>query len=126
MEREIGRLSELPKPGSGQLTPELVRNCMKRWRESFEREMVGAIKKRLGIKAVEDENLKIAKALLAHSRRIDEALEAAHVGQRMALDNQKDLTLATEKPIMEAKPKVVNWRNFRTAAERASIQEQEP
>ena len=86
--------------------------------------MVGALKRWLGIKALEGENLILAKALQAHSKRIDEALEAAHVGQRMALDAQKELTSEPAKPKIVPKQRV-NWKNFRSAAEKASEPERE-
>jgi hypothetical protein len=87
--------------------------------------MVGALKRWLGIKALEGENLILAKALQAHSKRIDEALEAAHVGQRMALDAQKELTSEPAKPKIVPKPQRTSWKQFRSAAEKASDPERE-
>ena len=87
--------------------------------------MVNTIKKWLGIDVLERENLTLAKAAVAHSKRIDEALEAAHVAQRMALDNQNSLTPEPAKPKIVAVPQRVNWKQFRTAAERASEPERE-
>jgi hypothetical protein len=87
--------------------------------------MVGALKKWLGIDVLERENLTLARSLQAHSKRIDEALEAGHIGQRMALDAQKELTSEPAKPKIVAKPQRTSWKQFRSAAEKATDPERE-
>ena len=98
--------------------------------------MVGKVKKWMGIDVLErdfallqQENLAMARVILVHRQRINEALEAAHVGQSMAIDNQKQLTAEPEQPKIEPKPAAprrVNWRQAQAALEKASDpQEQE-
>ena len=77
--------------------------------------MVSAIKKWLGITKLEDENLILAKALKAHTERLD-ALESAPVPE-------KELTSEPPKPKIVAKR--TNWRSFRSAAEKASEPEEQ-
>ena len=81
--------------------------------------MVSTLKKWLGIKALEAENLILANAGVGFKKRI-EALEAE------VLELRKGLTAAKEKPIIEAKPQRVTWRNFRSLAERKARQEEQP
>ncbi len=88
--------------------------------------MVSAIKKWLGIDALERENLTLARAVAAHSRRID--ILEGDAKETLALIEQyrKELTPEPAKPkIVATKPKPVNWKNFRTAAEKASESERE-
>ncbi len=78
--------------------------------------MVGKIKKWLGITALENENLILAKAMKAHTARLD-ALESVPAPE-------KELTSVPPKP--KIVPKRGNWRTFRAAAEKASeLEEQE-
>ena len=78
--------------------------------------MVGAIKRCLGIEALERENLILAKSLQRLTDRVS------------ALEAPKQLTPHPEKPKIIAKPyapKRVTWRQAREALEKASDSEDE-
>ena len=81
--------------------------------------MGSTLKNWLGITVLERENLTLAKASVEFKKRI-ETLEAE------VLELQKSLTPAKEKPIIEAKPQRVTWRNFMSIAERTARQEEQP
>lgn len=74
----------------------------------------------LRISILERENLTIAKAIVAQTRRVDESQEDAKKAIEIALDCQKGLTSQPEKPKIVAKPKATNWKTFRSAIERAN------
>lgn len=86
--------------------------------------MVGEIKKWLGINRLEQENLRLAKVLLLHRKRIEQ-LELTRV-EEIASIQENSLTSEPAKPKIVSKSKTMNWKNFRAAAEKASDpQEQE-
>ena len=89
--------------------------------------MVGALKKWLGIKALEDESLILAKTLKAHIERMD-AIEAHFISECeqivKSIAETKELTSEPAKPKIVPKQRV-NWKNFRSAAEKASEPERE-
>lgn len=94
--------------------------------------MVSTIKRWLGIDALERENLILAKAFKAQGERIGilelETAILRHDLQELSRDSGKELTPAPVKPKIVSKPmkKAVNWKSFRSAAEKASEpQEQE-
>jgi hypothetical protein len=78
--------------------------------------MVGAIKRWMGIKTLERENLILAKALQRLTDRVS------------ALESAQQLTPQEENPKIIAKPaapKRVNWRQAREALEKASDSQEE-
>ncbi len=90
--------------------------------------MVGAIKRWLGIEALERENLTLAKALLTHGKRLDAVEEDQRQNLAAMEDLEKRLTPEPEKSKIIAKPpapKRVNWRQAREALEKASNMEEE-
>ncbi len=85
--------------------------------------MVGAIKRWLGIEALEGENLKLAKAYLALGKRVAAAEEDSRQNLAALAELEKRLTAKPEKPKIIAKPpapKRVNWRQAREALEKAN------
>lgn len=85
--------------------------------------MVGTLKRWLKITELESscsqlerENLRLARAILAMDKRVDE-LEAKLAAQ-VAPENK--LTPEPAKPKIAPRPQVVKWKRFRSAAEAAS------
>ena len=94
--------------------------------------MVGAIKRWLGIDALERENLTLAYALKEARRRIGELQSGMdrlrNTQEALAEKLDERLTAEPEKPKIIAKPpapKRVNWRQAREALEKASDMEDE-
>jgi hypothetical protein len=81
--------------------------------------MVGAIKRWLGIDTLENENLRLAKAILAQRERIDK------LSEDLAITLQKNLTTESAKPKIVPRPQRVNWRQAREALEKASEPQEE-
>ncbi len=86
--------------------------------------MVGTIKRWLGIDVLERENVRLAQAVLAQRKRIDEIPSLDDHEARIAYI-EKDLTSEKEKPKIEPKPKARNWKTFRSQVEQAT-EPQEP
>jgi hypothetical protein len=85
--------------------------------------MVGTIKRWLGIKALENENLRLAKAYLAIGKRLATVEEDQRQNLAALAELEKRLTAEAEKPKIIAKPsapKRVNWRQAREALEKAN------
>jgi hypothetical protein len=80
---------------------------------------------RKDIAALQHENLTLAKAIRAHSKRLDDVEQDARVAKELALEQEKRLTSEPVKPKIVAKPKPVTWKSFRSAAEKASEPERE-
>ena len=94
--------------------------------------MVGQVKKWLGIDVLERENAARADEILVLTERIKridaataDAINAASDTLAQVVELQKQLTEKPARPKIVAKPARTNWRNFRTAAERATEPEQE-
>jgi hypothetical protein len=85
--------------------------------------MVSAIKKWLGIDKLERENLTLAKALLAETKQLDRIEESATKILNLVQAQEKSLTLEPAKPKMVPKSKPVNWKNFKSAAEKEAQEE---
>jgi len=82
--------------------------------------MVGSIKRWLGIEALENENLRLAKAYLAIGKRLATVEEDQRQNLAALAELEKHLTAEAEKPKIIAKPsapKRVNWRQAREALE---------
>ena len=86
--------------------------------------MVGTIKRWLGIDALEHENLILAKALKAHTERLNIIEQDARDTLSQVVDLQNSLTAETAKPKIVAKPMRMIWKNFRSAVEREPQEEQ--
>ncbi len=102
--------------------------------------MVGAIKKWLGISKLERENLSLVKAALDHEDRVKSletrldvltnTVNGAHAANmddceaRIAF-LEKSLTSKPSTAKIVPKAHKTNWKQFRSAAERASEPEQE-
>ena len=88
--------------------------------------MVGAVKRWLGIDALERENLTLAKSAKAQSIRIS-ATESDLEQALSEIDGlKKGLTAEPAKGKIVPKPRHTTWKTFRSAAERANDpQEQE-
>lgn len=84
--------------------------------------MVGTIKRWLGINKLEDENIRLAKAILAQRERIDKLSEDL---VQLAITSQKGLTTEPAKPKIVPRPQRVNWRQAREALEKASEPQEE-
>ena len=84
--------------------------------------MVDTIKKWLGIDGLEREKILLAKAIKALRERVIQ-LELATT--KPVLELQKNLTTEPAKPKLVEKPQRVNWKQFRSAAEKASDPKQE-
>ncbi len=101
--------------------------------------MVGAIKRWLGIKALEKENLQLAKALKSAHRRIGELKDRLDKERREnaewadsinrdvleVVNLAKSLTSEAPKPKLVAKPQRANWKAFKEQVERATEPERE-
>lgn len=96
--------------------------------------MVGTLKrwlkKWLGLDVIEDENLRLARAILAMEKRLEEIEKLTefyraewddHEGRLVFLETK--LTAKPSSP--KIVPKAANWKQFRTAAEKASEPKQE-
>jgi hypothetical protein len=90
--------------------------------------MVGTIKKWLGIDVLERENRARADEILILTdrlKRIDNSVAEALASASDMLSRVNSLTPEPAKPKIVAVPQRVNWKQFRTAAERASEPERE-
>lgn len=87
-------------------------------------ELVTWIKDRLGISALERENLQLLKAATSQRTQIELMLEARedHEARIAFLENSLTAKPTTAKIV----PKSANWKQFRTAAEKATEEQQEP
>ena len=82
--------------------------------------MVGKIKRWLGIEALERENLILAKAVKAHTDRLDAVERDVKDNLAALTDHEKHLTSEPARPKIEPKPKRTTWKQFRSAAEKAN------
>lgn len=99
--------------------------------------MVSTIKRWLGIDVLEEENLRLVKSALATKERFE--LHMGHIEDTRARVGRENVTTQdheariaflenslTAKPTTaKIVPKTANWKQFRTAAEKASESEQE-
>jgi hypothetical protein len=77
--------------------------------------MVGTLKRWLGIDVLERENLILARAIKAHTERLDTIERGAA--------EQKSLTPEPVRPKIEPKPKRMNWQQTRAMLERETEEE---
>ena len=77
------------------------------------------------VAALKRENGILAKALKAHSERIEGAEKDSGQALEIALDCQKGFMAEPAKPKLVAKPQRANWKQFRTAAEKANDPKEE-
>lgn len=80
--------------------------------------MVGTVKKWLGIDLIERENLTLAKALKAHTDRLDKLEQDQKDNLAAIAEIEKRLTSAAAKLKIEPKPPRLNWRGVQAAIAR--------
>lgn len=80
--------------------------------------MVGALKQWLGIKRLEQENLRLARSLQSAHQKI------VSLYAQIEAFSEKRLTAEVVKPKMEAKPRRLNWRGTVAAIDRENAKEE--
>lgn len=80
-------------------------------------EMKSDIKKWLGIAKLEQENIRLAKVLILQRTRIEKLEE------QIVANVEKSLTSEPAKKKIPVKPKVQNWKSFKSAVERTPQEE---
>ena len=87
--------------------------------------MVSALKRWLGIESLERENLILEKAVKAQKERIERLEQDQKDNLASIADLEKRLTSEPAKPKIVPKPQRTSWKQFRSAAEKASDPERE-